>query len=300
MKDIQKIEAKGLKIAVIILLFMGVLGIIVSQISNSGAILIDGIFSLISAVTTLIAIKVSSLLTKENEKYPFGYAGYEPLYVLLRSFLLIITVLMALLDSVLKIVTYFTTGNIAQVNAKIFMIYVIFIALMYVVLNMHYGKYCTLTDGKSELLSAEKFNAKANSMLMLGVGGSFIFIGLLKFTPLKFLVPISDSIIVFFIALMVTIDTSKLFAKTISILGGQGVEKEEKEELLNFLKEKLSNEINIINLKVQKVGKTAYVVVDIDFTNKNIEKTKIKNICKIIKDSVKEKYEVNHTFINFA
>lgn len=300
MKDIQKIEAKGLKIAVIILLFMGVLGITVSQIANSAAILIDGIFSLISAVTTLIAIKVSSLLTKENEKYPFGYAGYEPLYVLLRSFLLIITVLMALLDSISKILTYVTTGSVPVVNAKIFMIYVIFIALMYVVLNIHYSKYCNLTNGKSELLSAEKFNAKANSLLMLGVGGSFIFIGLLKFTPLKFLVPISDSIIVFFIAIMVIIDSVKLFANTISILGGKGVVGEEKEELLNSIKAKLSGEIDIIKIRIKKVGKTAYVVIDADIKGENIEKMKIKNICNMIKHDVNEKYEINHTFINIA
>ncbi|MCT4621666.1 MAG: cation transporter [Marinisporobacter sp.] len=299
MKDIQRVEAKGLKIAVIILTFMGLLGLVVSQIANSAAILIDGVFSIISAATTLIAIKVSSLLTKENEKYPFGYAGYEPLYVLLRSFLLIITVLLALLDSISKIITYFTTGNIPQVNAKIFMIYVVFIALMYVVLNMHYGKYCKLTHGKSELLLAEKFNAKANSMLMLGVGGSFLIIGLLKYTPLKFLVPISDSIIVFFIAVMVIIDTSKLFIKTISILGGKGIEVEEKKELLNNIKGKVSNEIDIINLRVQKKAKTAYVVVDVDLKDPNVERTKIKNACKTIKDIIKDKYEINHTFISF-
>ena len=300
MKDMQKIEAKGLKIAVLILLFMGTLGVVVSQMANSGAILIDGIFSLISAFTTLIAIKVSSLLTKENEKYPFGYSGYEPLYVLLRSFLLIITVLMALLDAVSKIIIYFTTGNIPVVNAKVFMIYVIFIAIMYVVLNMHYGKYCKLTDDKSELLLAEKFNAKANSMIMVGVGGSFVFIGLLKFTPLKFLVPISDSIIVFIIATMVMIDTIKLFIKTISVLGGAGTTVEENDELLNSIKRKFLNEIDIKNLRVQKKGKTAFVVVDIDIKDEKIEKDRINKISNIIKDSVKEKYELNHTFINVA
>ncbi|MCM1989416.1 cation transporter [Oceanirhabdus seepicola] len=297
--NIQKTEAKGLKIAVIILLFMGTLGIIVSQISNSAAILIDGVFSIISAISTLIAIKVSSLLTKENEKYPFGYAGYEPLYVALRSFLLTITVLMALLDCVSKIITYISTGSVPQVDAKIFMIYVIFIALMYVVLNIHYSKYCKITEGKSELLSAEKFNAKANSLLMLGVGGSFIFIGLLKFTPLKFLVPISDSIIVFFIALMVAIDSIKLFSKTIAILGGKGISEEEKNELLESLKKIYLYELNINKLRVHKAGKTAYVVVDVCINDENISKTIIKDINKTIKNSVNEKYSVNHTFVNF-
>jgi len=295
MNNLQRTETKGLKTAVIILFFMGGLGLVVSQIANSAAILIDGVFSIISAATTLIAIKVSSVLTKKNEKYPFGYAGYEPLYVLLRSFLLIITVLMALLDSVSKIITYFITGKIVQVDAKIFMVYVIFIALMYVVLNIHYGKYCKLTEGKSELLLAEKFNSKANSMLMLGVAGSFLFIGFLKFTPLKFLVPISDSVIVFFIALIVIVDTSKLFVKTIATLGGKGIDVVEKEELLSFIRERVLDDVEIIDLRCQKKGKTANLVIDIAVKDHIIEKNKINNIRKIID----KKYEINDTSINF-
>lgn len=75
---------------------------------------------------------------------------------------------------------------------------------------------------------------------------------------------------------------------------------EENGELLKSIKEKLSNEIDIIKLRVQQRGKTAFVVVDIDIKNENIEKDKINNISNIIKDSVKEKYELNHTFINVA
>lgn len=299
MNNLQKTEAKGLKTAVIILFFMGGLGLVVSQIANSAAILIDGVFSVISAATTLIAIKVSSVLTKKNEKYPFGYAGYEPLYVLLRSFLLIVIVLMALMDSISKIITYFITGNIVQVDAKIFMAYVIFVAFMYVVLNIHYGKYCKITEGKSELILAEKFNSKANSMLMLGVAGSFLFIGFLKYTPLKMLVPISDSVIVFFIALLVVVDTSKLFVKTIAVLGGKGIDIKEKEDLLNNLKKRISDEIEVIDLKCQKKGKTANIVIDIAVKNQTIEKIKMNNIRRIIKKSIDEKYEINNISLNF-
>jgi len=138
----------------------------------------------------------------------------------------------------------------------------------------------------------------ANSMLMLGVGASFIVIALLKYTPLKFLVPIGDSIIVFFIAVMVIIDTSKLFIKTISIIGGKGIVGEEKKELLNIIRAKVSNEINIKNLRLQKKGKTVVVVVELK--DENIKRTKIKDISNIIKDSVSEKYEINQTTVSFV
>ena len=170
---------------------------------------------------------------------------------------------------------------------------------MYVVLNIHYGKYCKITEGKSELILAEKFNSKANSMLMLGVAGSFLFIGFLKYTPLKMLVPISDSVIVFFIALLVVVDTSKLFVKTIAVLGGKGIDIKEKEDLLNNLKKRISDEIEVVDLRCQKKGKTANVVIDIAVKNHTIEKIKINDMRRIIKRSVDEKYEINDISLNF-
>lgn len=300
MKDTQKIEAKGMKQAVIILFFMAAAGIIVSQIANSGAILIDGLFSLISAITTLIAIKVSSLLVKDHDDYPFGYAGYEILYVGLRAILLLITVLLAFADSLAKIVTYLSGGDIPQVNASLFVIYVIFIAIMYVVLFRHYSKYHKMTNGTSELLLAERFNAKANSMLMLGVGGSFGIIWLLKFTPLKFLVPIGDAIIVLFIAILVIVDAFKMLRDAVAVLGGRGISREERDELQHSLEKRLSLGIYLHKLKVQRVGKTAYVAIELQLNGSAIEKELLAHNCNLIRASIGEKYEVNQTFITIA
>ena len=291
MKDLERLEAKGLKVAALILLFMGVLGIVTSRLSNSTAILIDGFFSLISAGSTLIAIKVSSLLTRRSPDYPFGYSGYEPLYVILRSFLLIVTVLLALADSVSKIVAYSLGREIPGIDANIFMIYVVFIAAMYMILFRHYTKYLTLTENKSQLLYAERFNAKANSIIMLGVGGSFLVILLLKFTPLNFLAPIGDSLIVLILCSIVFFDTVKLLVKTISILGGRGIESEEKEELLGVLRD--STGVDISDLKVQKLGKTAYIVLCMEGNDlKDSAREEIESI-------VSQKYDLCHMFLEF-
>ncbi|PAB57827.1 cation transporter [Anaeromicrobium sediminis] len=304
MSSLQSIEKKAMKNAFLMLCIMAALGIVVYNFSNSVAILIDGIFSLISAFSTLLAIKVSSLLEKEDKNYPFGFAGYETLYVIFRSFLLLVTVSLALVDSISKIILYITTGTVPIVNANVFMIYVIFIAIMYVLLNKLYGHYYTIANGKSELLLAEKFNAKSNSYLMLGVGASFLIIGLLKFTPLSFLVPISDSLIVLVIAVMVIIDTLKLFINSIKVLGGKGADSEE----VNTLANSLASELNSIkktpsiisNVRIQKIGKTAYISVDIDMNRNELEKEKLKEYTDNIRKSINEIYEYNRTFVNIV
>jgi len=298
MNQLQKIESKAMKRAFLMFCFMAALGITVYQFSNSVAILIDGVFSLISAVTTLIAIKVSSLLVKKDEKYPFGFAGYESLYILLRAVLLLVTVLMALLDCVAKIYTYAVTRNIPVVNANVFMVYVLFIAMMYVLLNKLYKHYGKLTNDKSELLMAEKFNAQANSYLMVGVGASFLLIGLLKFTPLQFLVPISDSIIVFLIAVMVIVDTTKLLINTVKTLGGKGISGLEKEELEQSLNSRVQFNFKVSNLRIQKLGKTAYVTVDMHISSNSCTAKEITASADAIRQCISTHYEFNYAFVN--
>lgn len=294
----QNLERKSMSQAVLIFSFMGLLGLYISSISNSVAILIDGVFSIISAVCTLVAIKVAALSDKEDKNYPFGFFGYELLYVILRGTLLLVTVLLALLDSLSKISTYVMTGTVPAVDGVIFIVYVIFIACMYALLNRHYSKYIKLLDGKSELLAAEKFNARANSFLMIGIGVSFILIGVLKFTPLKFLVPISDSIIVFVIACFVIYDTLVLLVRTLKTIGGQCSISSEDQNLIARINELSNAFAEHTHVKIRKVGKTAFVVITLKLKDNQVKFKDIQSQIALLKESTGEIYSVHHTYVD--
>jgi predicted Co/Zn/Cd cation transporter (cation efflux family) len=59
---------------------VGIAGVWVAAITSSQAILLDGIFNLVYFVMSLLSLKVSRLVQRpDDEKFPFGYAYFEPL-----------------------------------------------------------------------------------------------------------------------------------------------------------------------------------------------------------------------------
>ena len=77
------IEQKALKIGNILNFLMAVSGVVVFILSNSKAVLIDGLFSFIQFISTIVAVKISKdLSTSSLKQYPLGQYSKETLYVL--------------------------------------------------------------------------------------------------------------------------------------------------------------------------------------------------------------------------
>ena len=67
-------------------LLIGVVGIVFASFSKSQAILLDGLFNLTYFATGLFALKVSGLIQRgDDERFPMGYAFFEPLGDLLLT-----------------------------------------------------------------------------------------------------------------------------------------------------------------------------------------------------------------------
>ena len=76
------------------------LGFGFAVMTNSGAILLDGFYSLISLVVALLAQRISRLVERPpDERMPFGYAHFEPIFNTLRSLLIISGSVYALISS---------------------------------------------------------------------------------------------------------------------------------------------------------------------------------------------------------
>jgi predicted Co/Zn/Cd cation transporter (cation efflux family) len=61
-------------------LTIGCVGLVVSVISSSQAILLDGLFNLTYFIVGLFTLKVARLVQKgDDERFPYGYAFFEPL-----------------------------------------------------------------------------------------------------------------------------------------------------------------------------------------------------------------------------
>lgn len=88
-------EKRALKIAVYGNMFMAVLGLVFAWYTGSQAVLLDGVFSLIALIISVLTLYVASLIARPgDDEFPFGYAVFEPILNLGKG--LIIGVVMGL------------------------------------------------------------------------------------------------------------------------------------------------------------------------------------------------------------
>lgn len=84
------IEQRALRFSTVGYLLMGGLGIGFFLVTRSEAILLDGVYSLVSFGASLMAARVARLVHRPgSETFHFGYAHLEPLLNTLRGFLIV-------------------------------------------------------------------------------------------------------------------------------------------------------------------------------------------------------------------
>ena len=88
----RKYESRGLRLSLVANFALGVLGWVFAFVASSHAILLDGVYSIVSFVMALLAIRVANVVAMPpSKRFPFGYAHFEPIFNSVRS-LLIVTV----------------------------------------------------------------------------------------------------------------------------------------------------------------------------------------------------------------
>ena len=107
-------------------LFMAAVFVIVAfgfaLATQSGAILFDGVYSLIAFFMALLTLKVANLVQRpDDDRFHFGYTAIEPTLNLFKSLIIIASCLYAVVDAINSLAA---GGNTAQYG--IAMIYGIF------------------------------------------------------------------------------------------------------------------------------------------------------------------------------
>lgn len=82
-------EIRAFRISALGFLIISVLGIVFAILAKSQAILLDGVYALVSVLMTVLAAQVARLVEKPSSKaFHFGYAHFEPLLNLIRGLLI--------------------------------------------------------------------------------------------------------------------------------------------------------------------------------------------------------------------
>lgn len=163
---------------------------------NSNSILFDGVYSLIDAAMTLLALGVSALLARgSTRRFQFGFWHLEPMVVLLNSLVLAISCSYGFLGALNDL---FGTGRtVAFGPGAWFALAVGTISLGLAAFMHRESRFLG-----SELLALDARGWVAGGLLSLSLGVAFLLAGLLRGTPYEHLAPYLDPTILALLTLL--------------------------------------------------------------------------------------------------
>lgn len=113
----SELEASLLRLSVGATVLIAGLGVVFGLLSNSLAIIFDGLFSVVDAVITGLMLAVARLVAREsNQKFQYGYWHLEPLVVALKAAVLMTLVAFGFLGAVQSLLA---GGNAPELGVAI-------------------------------------------------------------------------------------------------------------------------------------------------------------------------------------
>ncbi|HBT05933.1 MAG TPA: cation transporter, partial [Alcanivorax sp.] len=100
----MKSERGALILSVVMSLVVGAAAVTAASLTQSKAILLDGLFNLIYFLVALVTVRISVLAAQpDDRKFPFGYGYFESLVNAGKGLLILGVALFALVDAVLAL-----------------------------------------------------------------------------------------------------------------------------------------------------------------------------------------------------
>ncbi|MFD1882547.1 cation transporter [Paracoccus pacificus] len=193
----QGIESRSLIVAMWGNLFMAAAGVLAGFLSNSAAIMMDGLFSMVGFVSLLLARRISGRVTAGPDRLrPFGYAADEAIFVTFRALSLLGLVLAASTTSIQRIIAYLRGEVPAPLNFGAMPYYYLIITLTcFGLWWLHYRAWVK-TGRSSDMLKLEGQAAAFDGAITVASGLGLAAIYFFGKGPLAPIAPVGDSIIV--------------------------------------------------------------------------------------------------------
>jgi cation diffusion facilitator family transporter len=177
-------------------LLIASIGLVVSALSSSQAIMLDGVFNLTYFATGLFTLKVARLISRgDDERFPYSYAFFEPLVNGLKGVLVLGISIMALVGAVQALF-----GGGREIAAGLAIGYGIFASIVCGAAALATRRGARRTA--SPLVRADAENWTVNGAISMCVLLAFGAIFLIRGTSLEWLVPYVDPIVVLAVVLI--------------------------------------------------------------------------------------------------
>lgn len=259
----KKIERNSLIVSAVVNFIMAAAGVTVFFVTKLQSLFLDGFFSFIAFLSTIMAVVFSKVSNKKNKTYPTGMYFLEPLYGVVKAVLTFVLLISATLESSATAIDYFFKGVGNPIQIDVVLPYSLLMVVMCFGLSFYNRKQNKKINNVSTMLTAE-----ANSNVVDGIisGGVGLLILLLKLVPLespfRFLHYTGD----FFITIMlVAISVKEPISTTIMSfreLTSATIKDETIKTIVRNIVRKEIKEENIDNkFEIYKIGKHIKVVI---------------------------------------
>lgn len=162
------IEERGLKVSAAGALLLAALGIGFAINTGSDAILLDGLFSGLGFFMALLTLKVSRLVRRpDDETFQFGYAHFAPMINVLKSLIMSVLCVFALLSAISTLVS---GGQPMAVGSAV--IYAALATLIGAGLFVYLSRAAERAHSVLVVLDAKA--ARLDMLLSMAVLGSFV------------------------------------------------------------------------------------------------------------------------------
>ena len=257
------IELRSLKIGVYASALMALAGLCVHLISGSYALLLDGLYSAVMVGSGLVAARISRNVVRPPDRaYPYGYDGQEALYVLFRSLLLMGVLSFAAISALSTVIDYAYGSVVTSVRLGPVAWYSIaMVASCWGLAWRHHHDWCS-TGRHSQILLTEARAARLDGLISGLTGLALLGAPLLNGTKLSGLIPVTDSLLVLVVSLLVLREPLQGFLTALGQAAGASAETDVISNTRLALQDLLAGlSCWLLDLTVYQVGRTAFVVV---------------------------------------
>lgn len=250
-------EIIWLKIVAVFAAVVGFTGIYIGGHVDSGAIILDAMYSLICMMASIFLILFCQKIEKPaNERYHFGYYKFEPAMVALQAVLIITSCLFALIFSLRDILH---PSDLHQ--------YLAFAAFFQLFLAAITGALVFLL-----WLASQKYDSallKSQVVLWAIDGLESLFLGLaflvgiwLKKTAYAWFVPYIDPVLVFVLVMMIIREPIKLFKENFADLLDASPRKKIKDQVHVLIESVILQNhlsINLKDIRLRRAGRKLFI-----------------------------------------
>lgn len=299
--DMGTVEIKTMKVIFFAYLVMAIVGITNSLYSNSEAVLIDGTFNFISALSMIVGIKISKFVSlKPSKIQPIGFAMYETLYTLMKGVMMLGVILLAAVSNITKIHTFFTTGDAVPVNGSSILLYSLSMVVLCSAVYLYLAAQVKKTDGQSVMLQTEKIAVFQNGVISAAIGIVFLLVALLENTFVKPILPITDSIVVLILCALLIGDPIQIVRNSFFELTIRDTHQKLRETIFDLTKNIFPDGYTLEHIWINKLGRTYYFMFLVAPQKPSLPVAEMEQIQDTIEKTVKQEAAFSFVDVIFS